>query len=68
MKDHKRRLAELNNASSNRKRKSATEPIFLLIAEATTETNNNVKWLIWIAGIGVTVALGFLIALAVRGL
>lgn len=64
----KQRLTEVNQVSSNRKRKSATEPILLLIAQATTETNGNVKWLIWIAGIGVTIVIGFLVALATRGL
>ena len=67
MKNYKQRLAELNNSCTNKKRKSTSELILLFIAQATAETNSNVKWLIWIAGIGITVGLGFLIALAVRG-
>jgi len=67
VKNYKQRLAELNNASSNRKRKSTSELILLFIAQATAETNSNVKWLIWIAGIAITIGLGFLVAVAVRG-
>ena len=68
MKNYKQRLGELGNACNNKKRKSTTELILLFIAQATAETNSNVKWLIWIAGIAITIALGFLVALAMRGL
>jgi len=68
MKNYKQRLSELGNSCTNKKRKSTTELILLFIAQATAETNSNVKWLIWIAGIAITIGLGFLVALAVRGL
>ena len=68
MKNYKRQLAELNNVSCNKKKKTTSEMVLLFIAQATAETNSNVKWLIWLAGVGVTIAIAFLIALAVRSL
>lgn len=68
MKHFKQRLNELNNSVNNRRRKSNSNLLLLFIAEATAETNGNVKWLVWVAGLGIAAGLGILIALAMRGL
>ena len=68
MKDYKKKLGELSQAHNNRKRKSTNEAVLLFIAQATAETNSNVKWLIWLAGFAVTAGIGLLIALAIRGM
>lgn len=69
MKQVKQRLVALNNVINNRKRKSHSDGILLFIAEATAETNGNVKWILWMvcaffiiaasAGLGVLIRLAF---------
>lgn len=68
MNKYRQKLTELNNTSNNRRRKSPTEPILLLIAQVTTDTNGWMKWLVAIAGIGAAVGISLLVALAIRGL
>ena len=68
MKGYQKKLVELSQAHNNKKRKSTSEAILLFIAQATAETNSNVKWLIWIAGFASAAAIAILIALAMRGL
>lgn len=63
MKKAKQRLRELNNVVNNKKRKSNSELILLLIAEGVSETNGNMKWLMALGA----VAISLLIALVVKG-
>ena len=63
-KPHKKKLVELNSNNQN----GNSNPILLFIAQVTSETNGNIKWLLWIAGVGITAGIGILIALAMRGL
>ena len=64
----KQKLAELDNACNSKKKKSASEAILLFIAQITAETNGNVKWLCWIASVGIAAGLAILIAFAMRGM
>ena len=64
MKKFKQKLAELNNAHNSNKRKSSSNAILLFIAQATAETNSNVKWLIWMMGLAAAAAIAILIKLA----
>lgn len=66
MKNFKQKLTELYQSHNNNPKKSTTDLILLFIAEATAETNGNVKWLLWIAGVGITAGISILIALAIR--
>ncbi|MBA7642611.1 hypothetical protein ES703_50311 [subsurface metagenome] len=62
------KLAELDNSVNNKKRKSTGNALLLFIAQMTAETNGNIKWLIWIAGLACAAAIALLVALAIRGL
>lgn len=42
--------------------------LLLFIAQMTAETNGNIKWLIWIAGLAFAAGIALLVALALRGL
>lgn len=68
MKDRHKKLAELNNSVNNGKRKSIGNALLLFIAQMTAETNGNIKWLIWIAGLACAAGIALLMALALRGL
>ena len=63
-----RKLANLNNTVNNKKRRSTGDALLLFIAQMTSETNGNIKWLIWIAGLAAAVGISLLVALAIRGL
>lgn len=63
MKRSKQRLAALNDAVNNQKRKTNAQLVLLFIAEAVSETNSNIKWLMAMVGVGIAI----LIALVVRG-
>ena len=64
MKKFKQKLSELNNAHNSSKRKSSSNAILLFIAQATAETNSNVKWLIWMMALAAAAAIAILIKLA----
>ena len=68
MKERQRKLTELNNSVNNKKRKTTSDALLLFIAQMTAETNGNIKWLIWIAGLAFAAGIGLLVALAIRGL
>jgi hypothetical protein len=63
MKRQRERLSQLNHAVNTRKRKANSDMILLFIAETMTETNGNIKWLMAMVGVALTI----LIVLAVRG-
>ena len=65
---YKQKLIELNNVYNNRKKKSKSDGILLLIAELTAETNGNVKWILWMICSALIVGIGVLVSLTLRGL
>lgn len=68
MNKNRQKLAELNDFVNNKKRKSAGNALLLFIAQMAAETNGNIKWLIWMAGLAAAAAIALLVALAIRGL
>lgn len=67
MKNHRQRLAELNNVVNNRKRKNTSSSIQLFMAELLVEMVGDMKLVKWIITAVVLIGIGALVTMVISG-